>query len=123
MHSRAAQRQGKQQQPLHRLEAPFADIMTGYASTEMATREEKAMDDIGRQRTFIPSYGIPRCATENTALNTPYYLYFRYRIQQGAAPSSYILDQTSRTTIAPPDTGDPGRRELYEHSVCSYTSL
>lgn len=50
-------------------------------------------------------------------LGTLCYLHSRYRIQQGAAPSSYILDQTSRTTIAPPDTGDPGRRELYEHSV------
>ncbi|KAL7923410.1 hypothetical protein ACQKWADRAFT_48789 [Trichoderma austrokoningii] len=50
-------------------------------------------------------------------LGTPYCLCSRYRIQQGAAPSSYILDQTSRTTVAPPDTGDPGRRELYEQSV------
>lgn len=50
-------------------------------------------------------------------LGTLYYLYSRYRLQQGAAPSSYILDQTSHTSIAPLDTGDPGRRELYEHSV------
>jgi hypothetical protein len=55
-----------------------------------------------------------------------YYPYSRYRIQQGAAPSSYILyilDQTSHLAIAPPDTSDPGRRELYERSlqllVCS----
>lgn len=40
----------QQQQPSHRHEARFADITTGYASTEMATREEKTMDDIGRQR-------------------------------------------------------------------------
>ncbi|EHK47403.1 hypothetical protein TRIATDRAFT_93282 [Trichoderma atroviride IMI 206040] len=105
------QRQGKQQQPSHRHEARFADITMSYANTERVTREAKAMDDIGRQRYSA----IPRLLP---LVGTLRYLYSRYRIQQGAASSSYILDQTSRTTIAPPpDTGDPGRRELYEHSV------
>jgi hypothetical protein len=40
----------QQRQPSHRHEARFADITMSYASTEMASGEEKAMDDIGRQR-------------------------------------------------------------------------
>lgn len=56
-------------------------------------------------------------------LDIAYYLYSRYRIQRGAAPSSYILDQISRTTIPPPQIQEIPVAGNFTNAPCSSTSF